>query len=199
MKIIDQIIHDLNEKGWSHHSDVLGVDTLLCLNQFINQKYSEFRPAKVGPRDNKIRQIEIRGDHTLWIDPIDPPVELDYNIHFLQQLRSKINARLFLGLKEFECHLAYYPPGTWYKKHSDRFEKNSSRILSFIFYINQEWEPEDGGELVIYHNDGTLLKIIPPLPGSFVCFISEDFPHEVRMAKKERRSLTGWMHTEIIY
>jgi SM-20-related protein len=56
-----------------------------------------------------------------------------------------------------------------------------------------------GGELVIFDKDHKEITAIYPTPGTFICFLSEEFPHEVRPAKIERRSLTGWMHTKIIY
>ncbi|GLS27968.1 2OG-Fe(II) oxygenase [Marinibactrum halimedae] len=36
------------------------------------------------------------------------------------------------------------------------------------------------------------IKVIRPEFGRLVVFFSEDFPHEVQVAKKERMSLTGW-------
>jgi SM-20-related protein len=75
----------------------------------------------------------------------------------------------------------------------------SSRRLSFIFYLNEVWDKNDGGELVIYNKAGEVLDTLLPMPGSFITFLSDEFPHEVRPSLKERRSFTGWMHTKIIY
>lgn len=197
--MVDQIIQDLNEKGWCFRPMMLDPEHLAKINGFFDLHKVEFVPAKVGPKENKIRNIEVRGDYTFWLDPRDPPDVFAPIIDFLSELKQLINARLFLGLQEFECHLAYYPPGTFYKKHSDRHSKTSSRSLSFIFYLNENWEKENGGELVIYHQDGSIMETITPTPGAFVCFLSEDFPHEVKRGNEERRSLTGWMHTKIIY
>jgi SM-20-related protein len=118
---------------------------------------------------------------------------------FLEELKKALNENFFLGLKQYECHLASYPAGSFYQKHSDRFEASSSRYLSFVFYLNESWEPDYGGTLVLYEKNGSPIDTIFPLPGSFICFLSEDFPHEVQAAKFERRSLTGWMHNKLIY
>ena len=106
---------------------------------------------------------------------------------------------VYFGLRDFECHLAKYPPGTFYKKHLDRFEQDSSRGFTFIFYLHSDWTEADGGELVLYHKDGRILETIIPRPGSFMCFLPGEFPHEVRISHKERWSLTGWIHTKNLY
>ena len=197
--MIEQIIREIENQGWCYRTNVIGPTELRGINQFFQDHREEFRPAKVGSVDNRQRVEAIRGDHTFWLDPLDPPTVFDPQIKFLTDIKNALNARFFLGLQDFECHLAYYPPGTFYKKHSDRFGKDSSRSLSFVFYLHEEWNAKDGGELVMYHNDGSPLKTITPEPGSFICFLSEDFPHEVKAALKERRSLTGWMHRKTLY
>lgn len=191
------MLNQLTEQGWTQVFDVLNVAELLTLNSFIDQHKAEFIRAKVG-KDHQ-ESSEIRGDSTLWIDPLNPPEEFRELTGKLEALKLDANRELFLGLKEFECHLAVYPPGAFYKKHVDRFEKDSSRSLTFIYYLHQTWAPGDGGELILYDKHDQIIKEIQPVPGSMVAFISEDFPHEVMMSFKERRSFTGWMHTKRLY
>lgn len=197
--MIERILEDIDSKGFSYVESFLTEASLREISEFFESHKNEFKPALIGPAQSKQRNENVRGDHTFWLDPLDPPLEFRPLIKFLDELREKINARFFLGLKQFECHLAYYPQGTFYKKHSDRFEVNSSRSLSFVFYLNENWTPADGGELLLYDKNDNSLETIRPMPGSFICFLSEDFPHEVKSALRERRSLTGWMHTKIIY
>lgn len=196
--MVDQILQELEKDGFCHLPSLLDEKQIRELNSYIEQHKPEFQAARVGSQGQRQRVESIRGDYTLWLDPSAPAEPIQPLIHHLNQLRERINARFYLGLQEYECHLAYYPPGTFYKKHLDRFEKNSSRRLSFIFYLNKEWKEEWGGELVTYDQQGKIIKMISPMPGSFVCFLSDEFPHEVRPSSHERRSLTGWMHTKII-
>lgn len=196
--MLDQILQELEKEGFCYLTNYLDSAELGRINGFFDQHKSEFFPARVGSQGQRQRAESIRGDYTFWLDPLNPVDPFKNIFVLLQDLREKLNARFFLGLQEFECHLAFYPPGTFYKKHLDRFEKNSSRRLSFIFYLNESWKKEDGGELVMYDQSGKVLKEISPLPGSFVCFLSDEYPHEVKSAIRERRSLTGWMHTKII-
>ncbi len=193
---LDQILNDIRDKGWTQLYDVIPRETLKEINTFIDARKKEFVPAKVGTGPNKQRDENVRGDFTFWIDPISPPPAFKTVLHRLIEVKELLNLSLFLGLKDYEGHLAYYPTGYFYKKHVDRFEGGSTRTLSFVFYLNESWTFADGGELVIFDKDKE--HILLPHPGSMVCFISEDFPHEVRPAKKERRSLTGWIHTKTL-
>jgi len=191
--IIDKIIQEIEEKGWSYQDHV--VDTRK-LNQIADLFSREFLPARVGKNQVLQRQESIRGDWIYWIDPLDPHPEVKSFIEILDLLKSRLNQAFYMGLRDFECHLAKYPVGAFYKKHLDRFEQDSSRGFTFIFYLHQQWNESDGGELVLYDKAGNILETILPRPGSFMCFLPGEFPHEVKTSHRERWSLTGWMHTK---
>jgi SM-20-related protein len=40
--------------------------------------------------------------------------------------------------------------GDFYLPHFDQFQSNPSRKYSMISYLNSDWKPEDGGELLIH-------------------------------------------------
>ncbi len=192
---VDQIIQDIEFQGWSLKQNIFTQDQLHLMQELFD---SDFLPAKVGKSHQLQRNEEIRGDWIYWIDTLNPPLVLKDLINFLEQLKQSLNQNFFLGIKEFECHLAKYPVNSFYKTHLDRFEKDSSRSFTFIFYLHPAWDKKDGGELVLYNKSGDVVETVLPAPGSMLCFISEDFPHEVKTCFRERRSLTGWMHTKII-
>lgn len=197
--MIDKILQDLEREGIASVSSLLDDKSLDSIHHFFESKKSEFTPARVGGKENTKRVDGLRGDYSFWLDPLNPPDSLVPLFNFLNDLKTQLNTRFYLGLKDYECHLAYYPEGTYYRKHLDQFERDSSRKLTFIFYLSQSWLPENGGELVIYNKDGSIKSTYLPLPGSFICFLSDEFPHEVKVAHRERRSFTGWMHSKIIY
>ncbi len=197
--MVDQILMDIESKGYSYQPNLLNYTELQAINYFFEINKRDFKPALVGPTQNRRRLETVRGDFSFWIDPISPPEVFHKQLSFLNTLKQGINEKFYLGLKEFECHLAYYPPGAFYTKHSDRFESSSTRSLSFVFYLNERWEKEDGGELLLFNKTNELLESFTPTPGGFTCFLSEEFPHEVKSGKIERRSFTGWMHTKILY
>lgn len=197
--MIDRILQDLEREGISCVPELLDSKTLETVHHFFEMNRTNFTPAKVGAKDNRKRIEILRGDFSYWLDPLLPPKELGAMFDFLNELKQVVNNRFFLGLQDYECHLAYYPVGTFYKKHLDCFERDSSRKLTFIFYLNQNWLSEYGGELVVYNKDGSIKQSYSPLPGTFICFLSDEYPHEVKSATKERRSFTGWIHNKMIY
>lgn len=196
--MLEQIIHNIETQGFCVIPGFISETRLERINAFIDEKKTEFTPARVGHGTQKLRDETIRGDYTLWLDSLLPEAEFLEVTNQLDELQAQLNKKLFLGLKDFEYHLAYYPTSYFYRRHVDAHEKGSSRIFSFVFYLNQEWSEADGGELVLYHRDGEILKTIVPAPGLFVGFLSHEFPHEVKPCHKERRSLTGWMHNKIL-
>lgn len=197
--MVEKILQELEQNGYCYIPSLLDMDAVKKINDFFQNQKSDFHAAKVGAKDQKERVVSIRGDYTFWLDPLSPSDPFNEIFLFLDRLKTSVNENFFLGLKQYECHLAYYPEGTFYQKHLDCFEKDSSRRLSFVFYLNQEWNEEDGGEIVIYDKKGNILNSFFPMPGSFITFLSEDFPHEVKSSRRERRSLTGWMHNKLIY
>ncbi len=112
----------------------------------------------------------------------------------LEQLRLAVNESLLVGLFEFEGHFAVYPPGTFYRRHLDRFSDHDARVLTCILYLNEDWDADDGGQLRI-HSDAIApaaqLDVLPE-GGTFVGFLSAEFPHEVLPARCERMAITGW-------
>lgn len=71
----------------------------------------------------------------------------------IEKLRLNLNEKPFLELKNFEVHSALYLPGTFYKKHLNRFAKVKHRTISCFLYLNQDGEEKFGSQLIIYEND----------------------------------------------
>jgi SM-20-related protein len=196
---LDQILQGLEHQGFALQEGLVSSSGLKTINEFFATHVESFHAAKIGPKEKKQRNESVRGDYTFWIDPLHCPEAFSDLINFLEDLRKAANQKFYFGLQQFECHLAYYPTGAYYQRHLDTFETDSSRQLSFVFYLNSDWDEAWGGELVIFDKDGKMVKKVYPKPGSFICFLSSEFPHEVRPALRERRSFTGWMHRKIIY
>jgi len=92
-----------------------------------------------------------------------------------------------------------YPKDSFYKRHLDVFQNDSRRTLSVIFYLNDEdWQPDDGGELVIYKLDNNNKEEefnVTPYGGRMVIFNSRELEHEVKLVNRNRKSITGWFKT----
>lgn len=148
------------------------------------------RAAGVGHGEGRALRPGIRGDATLWLDDRRcGDAARDY-LRSLGTLRAQLNERLFLGLTETEAHYAAYPPDTGYARHRDRFRDSDARVLSLVSYLNDDWQPADGGALRVHCEGGDV--DVMPAGGSSVCFLSE-LEHEVMPARRERLSIAGWM------
>ena len=111
----------------------------------------------------------------------------------MEALRSGLNSTLYLGLFDYECHYAIYGAGTGYAKHSDVLHGTRNRVVSTVFYLNENWQSGDGGELRLFEPNGeATIATLNPNFGTMIIFLSESFPHEVLMAHNKRRSITGW-------
>jgi SM-20-related protein len=164
------------------------VDSLLL--HFKSLTDEEFKPAGTGrSTDYQVRR-GIRGDAIRWLDGHHPTTRA--YLDWMETLRLSLNRHLFLGLFDYECHYAYYPPGAFYRKHVDAFKGETNRILSTVLYLNPIWETKNGGELVLYSHQEELLESILPSYGKMVLFLSQDFPHEVLPVHKSRYSIAGW-------
>jgi len=151
----------------------------------------DFRPAGVGREVLHAIDPSIRSDRIHWIDPVGPETRAWFA--WIEQLRLDLNRRLLLGLFDYECHYASYPPGAFYRRHYDAFRGSGNRVVSTVLYLNPEWNTGDGGELTLYRSEqAEPMMTVAPLMGRLVLFLSEEFPHEVLETCCQRRSLTGW-------
>ena len=187
-----QIVDDLATHGWSQQNIFLPQDLTRALAAECRKRAAEgeLAPAAVGRGPSSEIREGIRGDHIQWIEPGQAEV-CDSYLALMDSLREALNRGLFLGLEDFESHFAMYPPGAFYLKHVDRFRDDDRRMVSAVVYLNDAWLPEQGGQLRMYLEEGAQYDVVP-IGGCLVVFLSEEVPHEVLPASRERLSLTGW-------
>lgn len=109
----------------------------------------------------------------------------------IELLKSSFSEYFRIGLQDYEFMLARYDMGHFYKKHLDRFDHRSNRVLSVVLYLNHDWQAGFGGELVVYQDNMPIL--IPPIAGRLVLMRSDVVWHEVLPSNFVRKSLTGWL------
>ena len=193
----DALIQPLGMQGYVICDDFLPTDTILALRDEAYKRYADddMRAAKTG-LVNKT-QSAIRGDHIAWLDELDENLAIQAYFSQMHSLKDALNQQLFMNIQSLETHLALYPIGGVYQKHLDQFSHGNnakSRQLSSILYLNDNWQADDGGELRLYLTEDEYLGILPTA-GKLVLFLSAEFWHEVRPAKRERASLTGWFRS----
>ncbi|MGY8828032.1 MAG: 2OG-Fe(II) oxygenase [Pseudomonadales bacterium] len=147
-------------------------------------------PAGVGRGAQQQVREGVRGDHIQWLEAGQAEA-CDQYLQVVDELRLALNQGLYLGLEDFEGHFALYPPGAFYQKHVDRFRDDDRRAVSAVFYLNEDWQAEQGGALRLYLPNGETRDVLPQA-GSLLLFLSADMPHEVLPASRDRLSLTGW-------
>lgn len=135
-----------------------------------------------------------RGDFIHWIEPQDAFEGTRVFLEKLNELIQELNRNFYLGIRDFESHYTQYPEGTRYMKHSDRHKAGSSRVVSFVLYLNEDWKESDGGHLRIYQEDESFVDVLPE-NGRLAIFLSDKL-HEVLETKRVRNSITGWMLNE---
>ncbi len=196
--LFESISNDIMDKGYSIRPYALPESlTTLLLQHITELPPHNFKQAGIGRAQDHTLNTFIRTDAICWIT--DNSEASSAWVSWAESLQVFLNRRLFLGLFSFESHFAHYAKGDFYKKHKDAFKGEGNRVLSVVVYLNKHWNPTDGGELVIYNNqlpdssliDNTKTTVIPDF-GTIVVFLSEEFPHEVLPAKRDRYSIAGW-------
>ena len=199
MEVYEKISLSLQSDGFCIVDNFLSSIVIDQLRNDLLQQWNkdEFRSAAIGKGKDRTVNASIRNDEVKWLDVETMTSSQCHYYQLMESLRMMLNRQLYLGLVEFEVHLALYAEGSHYKKHVDQFRGDSLREVTAILYLNDDWQEDDGGELLIYRNmdDDQAFKKILPLGGQLVIFLSSEFPHEVLPAHRQRISITGWFKT----
>ena len=196
----EDIINGILANGYGICDDFLDKNEVDNLLETFSKRYQAglFKEASIGKQSQVQKDMKIRGDKILWLenDSIDISERLLLNRN--QQFINYLNQTCYLGISDSEIHFAKYEIGKFYRRHRDTFQAQKGRVLSVIYYLNQDWIPANGGSLIIYTNKNNIEVpiTIAPLAGRLVCFESEKLDHEVTETFKERFSITGWLLTQ---
>jgi len=190
----DVIASALSRDGWWVGETAL--DRSLCAALLLDLRAldarAELAAAGIGRAANYRRDPNVRGDLIAWLTPATSAQRA--LLDALESLRAGLNRTLYLGLAEAEAHFAQYEPGARYQRHNDSFMGAANRVVSLVAYLNDDWQPADGGQLVLYGTDGiTELERVVPRAGTVVAFMSETTPHEVLPARRHRASIAAWL------
>ncbi|MEZ5537999.1 MAG: 2OG-Fe(II) oxygenase [Thiolinea sp.] len=186
------IAGDIEKQGYSIRTAALPEElaALLYAHQ-QNLSTAKYEEAGIGRGEDHVKTELVRTDEICWITGASEAGRAW--IDWTSALQRFLNRRLFLGLFSFESHFAHYAPGDYYKRHLDAFRGEANRVLSLVIYLNPGWGNDDGGELVLYTGERDKEGIsVVPMYGTIVVFLSEEFPHEVLPAARDRYSVAGW-------
>lgn len=141
---------------------------------------------------NGERLSNIRGDSIRWIDE-----NCTIGTHYLasiEKLGEFFNHTFFAGIQRAEAHYACYTAGFGYDWHSDNPKGRDERVISAVFYLNDNWTDADGGH--IYVVDKTeQTQILTPKANRLVVFDS-NLLHKVAITHKTRFSIATWLRRD---
>ncbi len=188
--MIDKICADFYEKGLAVYDHFISDKEVDLLLEMIAKHHHLLQSAGIGNKANFQVKPIIRGDFIEWLDPL---IETQFASIYLKKLAPIIaafNQRFFLSIVKSDHQIAFYPPHSHYEKHVDTFQKNDSRVVSSVLYLNKNWQINDGGELCVYLKNKTVQKV-EPIAGRLVLFESI-LEHEVLECNAPRYSIAGW-------
>lgn len=151
--------------------------------------YIDYRNANLTQGE---RLAEIRGDRIRWIDE-QCPIGLQY-LAQIQQLGEYLNQTLFTGIRRCEAHYAHYPIGFGYQWHSDNPIGRDERVISAVFYLNQHWGDQDGGEILLIDKLGNQQSLQPQ--GNRLIIFDSNLRHQVNITHKPRFSIATWLRRD---
>jgi SM-20-related protein len=193
IEIPKKVFKDLKECGFSVNESFVPKSFAQELLSELKHFYQKglMHQANIGLNKNKHIDKNIRGDKIYWLDGKSEIQKRYFN--FLQNYIDKLNREFFLGINNFEAHYAVYEEGSFYKKHFDNFKGKNNRVVTILFYLNENWQENDGGELVIYKDKEYLVL---PKFATMATFITEEILHEVKVTNKKRYSLVAWLRRD---
>lgn len=187
VRLTDSQLDQLVDDGWTIIDEVFESKALLALQ--AESGFIKYRDAQLTAG---MRVSDIRGDKIRWIT--QDFFAGYYYLQSINQLASVLNRSLFAGIRHSEAHYACYPVSFGYQWHSDNPTGRDERIISAVFYLNDEWEVSDGGALEMIDNDGKHHKVMP-VANRLVVFDS-NLQHQVQIAHRQRYSIATWMRRD---
>jgi len=195
----------MNENLYSKITDALVCDGYIIIENALNPELSsqlknfalsqtDFKQAGISGAGDLHLDAKRRRDKIHWLDE-DATVQSQF-LDFTNGLKNYLNRELYLGLSYYESHFSIYEKGDFYETHVDAFKNSKNRVVTTVYYLNDEWKDSDGGELVVYDEDDKFLAKVLPKSNTLVVFMSEKFPHEVLPAKRKRYSIAGWFRVD---
>ena len=183
-KLTDSQLDIFIDDGWIIIDEVFETKALLALQ--AESGFIDYRDAELTAG---IRVSNIRGDRIRWIT--ENFFAGYYYLQSINALAALFNRSLFAGIRHSEAHYACYPVGFGYQWHSDNPAGRDERVISAVLYLNDEWEPTDGGALEIIDKHGVHHNVMP-VANRLVIFDS-DLQHQVQIAHRQRYSIATWM------
>lgn len=192
-ELFESMVQKIIDDGYAVSEDFIPPDIMDALQKHLFALIGDdqMNSAGIGQQGNFHKNSDIRRDTIHWMNEFSIDAAEQFYFKRLTELMGYLNQTCYTGLNALECHYALYDTGSFYKRHRDRFSGNSGRKYSIITYLNSDWVPHDGGQLVLFHQGQEIF--IDPVGGRAVFFESDKIEHEVLAAIRPRMSIAGWL------
>jgi len=177
--------------GVSNHFLSDRLSSQLQKNSLALYQQDFFHEAGIGSAEQLVHRPTIRNDAIYWLDKSHNNVSENEYLVLMEDFIRYLNISCYAGIVDGEFHYSIFEVGGFYKKHLDQFMTTSTRKYSLISYLNEDWQEQDGGQLLIHQPNQN--QLISPTNGKTVFFKSDELKHEVLVSNKRRMSVTGWL------
>lgn len=197
--------HQYTRPEWSHTLDMVALDHLAehgwwLIDQALpDDLYQALRQESRQPQHYQAAGVaqgqlatHIRSDQTRWLEPHD--VAGSVYLTALGELSDWLNEQLYVGIQRVEAHYACYEVGQSYALHHDNVAGSTARVISTVLYLNDQWQPIDGGLLRLQDRQEQWQHILPC--GNQMVVFDSNLRHEVQAAQQTRRSIAGWLRRD---
>lgn len=184
---LDVMLDDFVQTGVMVVDDCFDGDAVRALQ--AESGYIDYKDAHLTHGE---REASIRGDNIRWIDDTCP-VGMQY-LSAIESLGQYFNQTLYTGIKRAEAHYAHYPTGFGYQWHSDNPAGRDERVISAVYYLNDDWGVNDGGQISVYDKQDNLHQLLPQL-NRLVIFDS-NLRHQVEITHRTRYSIATWLRKD---
>lgn len=186
-RLTDKQLDTFVTDGWLIIDNVFDDTALLALQ--AESGFIDYRDAELTAG---VRISDIRGDRIRWIT--ENFFAGYYYLQSINALAALFNRSLFAGIRHSEAHYACYPTGFGYQWHSDNPAGRDERVISAVFYLNDDWEATDGGALEVVDKHGVHHEVMP-VANRLIIFDS-DLQHQVQIAHRQRYSIATWLRRD---
>ena len=193
---LSAIAADLAAHGWSWQPNLLPDDLTAALRAELQalDARQDLEAAGIGRDAAFQRDGSVRRTGIAWLDGSSPAQQAF--LDWAEPIRQSLNRALMIGLFEFEACFAVYPEGGFYDRHLDSFEGARNRVMSLVVYLNEDWQDDQGGELVIWPEragkaDSPAARLLP-LGSGAAFMLSETIPHAVEVTHARRYAIAAW-------
>lgn len=185
--LADETLDRFVVEGWLVLDEVFSHCALLALQS--ESGFIGYREAKIA---EGVRLADIRGDKIRWIT--QDFLAGSYYLQSIEKMAAWFNRTLFTGIRRSEAHYACYPPGSGYQWHTDNPIGRDDRVISAVYYLNDEWADCDGGSLTLIDHHNQPHQLLPK--ANRLVIFDSNLRHQVEIAHRQRFSIATWMRRD---